>query len=220
LNDEQGRIHLDRRQILAATAACLKEDGYDGTTIRRIAGKLGCAVGSIYRYFTDKRQMLAALTEQPFEELAQHAEAGLPVRRSVESYYAAAKADATSYQLMFWLATVGEPVGAGASRRVALPVAVLRLLDQWARQLGDLAAAQRLWAGLHGGILMGQSLAAVMDGLEMGARAGGAAAELPPLPRPDGARDVADAEPLETRAVSEGAAAVSAWAETEDVCML
>lgn len=207
MNEEQGRVHLDRRQILAATAACLKEDGYDGTTIRHIAARLGCAVGSIYRYFTDKRQMLAALTQLPFEELAQHAEAGLPVARTIEGYYTAAKADMTSYQLMFWLATVSEPASAAPARRPVLPGAVARLLDQWARQLGDLAAAQRLWATLHGGILMGQTLAAVLADLQLLATAnGGAAAELPPLPQPDSGREGAEAQVVETPA--------------EDVCML
>lgn len=220
MSDEQGRVHLDRRQILEATAACLKENGYDGTTIRRIAGKLGCAVGSIYRYFTDKRQMLAALTQQPFEELAQQAEMGLPVRRALEGYYAAAKADTTSYQLMFWLATVGEPAGAAAGpRRPALPAAILRLLDQWARQMGDLAGAQRVWSTLHGGILMGQSLAAVLDSVDGLGRWGGVAVDLPALPRPDGepraglARTVAPVG-------AEAASAATGKTEAEDVCML
>ncbi len=46
---------LSQDGILDATEACLQEHGYDGTTIRRIAGRLECAVGTIYRHFTDKR---------------------------------------------------------------------------------------------------------------------------------------------------------------------
>ena len=51
---------LSRGQILDATETCLAELGYDGTTIRAIAKRLDCAVGTIYRYFRDKRSLLTA----------------------------------------------------------------------------------------------------------------------------------------------------------------
>ena len=35
--------HLSRLQILDATEVCLNTEGYDGTTIRRIAKQLNCA---------------------------------------------------------------------------------------------------------------------------------------------------------------------------------
>ena len=52
---------LGRRRILDATQRCLCQEGYDATTIRRIASQLGCAIGSIYRYFADKHELPFAL---------------------------------------------------------------------------------------------------------------------------------------------------------------
>ena len=56
--DGRTPTHLSRDQILDATGRCLASRGYDATTIRTIAGVLDCAVGSIYRYFRDKRELL------------------------------------------------------------------------------------------------------------------------------------------------------------------
>lgn len=154
---------LSRNQILDATAACLAEVGYDATTIRTIARKLDCAVGSIYRYFEDKRQLLSAVTQRRFSDLVEQARAGVPVMRTAADYVAIANEDESAYRLMFFLATVSgddrdDNVIAGADRRSGhMPTVVVKLIDQWARQLGDLALARRLWALVHGSVTIGQA---------------------------------------------------------------
>lgn len=144
---------LSLQQILDATAACLNETGYDGTTIRKIAGRLNCAVGSIYRYCTDKRALLSAVTQQRFEPVVQAIDDHVSVARTAESYASIAAAEPQQYRLMFWLASLGGE----RDTHNAVPEVVQRILDGWTRQLGDPRAAQRLWSHLHGSIMLGQS---------------------------------------------------------------
>lgn len=142
---------LNLSQILDATAACLAESGYDGTTIRRIAARLDCAVGSIYRYCTDKRAILAAVTQRRFEPVVQAIDDHVSVARTADHYAAVAADDAQQYRLMFWLASM-QPDEADA-----LPAVVRQIIEGWTRQLGDPRIAQRLWMQVHGGVMLGQS---------------------------------------------------------------
>ncbi len=142
-------VHLSRAQILHATAICLAECGYDGTTIRRIAKQLGCAVGSIYRYFKDKRTLLDAVTQARFEPVAQVAE--VSAERSASLYAHAAADEPQQYRLMFWLASVGDHHEAPG-----VPEVIQRIIEAWARQMGDRRKAERFWSQLHGRIMLGE----------------------------------------------------------------
>lgn len=144
---------LRREQILDATDECLAETGYDGTTIRRIAVRMNCAVGSIYRFFDDKRQLLEAVTQRRFESVVERAEAGGPIDAVALAYARQAADDPQCYRLMFWL-TAMRPDALGPAD--ALPGAVRRLIAAWARQLGDEDRAQRLWSFVHGAIMLGR----------------------------------------------------------------
>ncbi len=146
---------LDRDQILDATAACLDEEGYDGTTIRKIAKRLDCAVGSIYRYFTDKRELLDAVVQRRFEAVAEAVEAGDHPDATARLYLDAARSGPEQYRLMFWLAAVGR----APDQPAALPSVLERVLAGWANQLGDVNAARCRWALLHGQVMLGHGLA-------------------------------------------------------------
>lgn len=141
-------LHLSRTQILDATAACLRESGYDGTTIRRISARLNCAVGSIYRYFQDKRALLSTVAEQRFAPVEQAVRDRVAVARTIAMYAHIAAAEPDQYRLMFWLSSISRN---GAS----LPAAVVSIVEGWGRQLGDSRSAERLWSQLHGGIMLG-----------------------------------------------------------------
>lgn len=143
--------HLSKTQILDATEACLVGFGYDGTTIRRIAKKLDCAVGSIYRYFTDKRELLAAVTQRRFEPVETASEAGLAMDQVHRMYARIADEQPEQYRLMFWLASVGK---ASAGRH--LPPVIERLLQIWGERLGDRRRAELQWAQLHGNLMLGR----------------------------------------------------------------
>lgn len=140
---------LDRERILAATAACFAEQGYDGTTIRRIARRLDCAVGSIYRYFSDKRALLTAVCERRFTVAVEAAEAG-DLDASARAYLAAAHDWPEAYRLMFWLAAL-RPEARGA----AMPAVVESLLAAWANRLPPHRDARTLWINLHGRAMLG-----------------------------------------------------------------
>lgn len=141
---------LDRTQILDATARVLRERGYDGTTIRTIAKQLDCAVGSIYRYFKDKRQLLDAVCQRRFDAVAEHAELRSPMSKTVLMYARVAAEQPEQYRLMFWLASIGKQ-----SQSEALPAIVRRIIAGWTDALGDQAAARKTWAALHGAINLG-----------------------------------------------------------------
>jgi len=142
-------VNLSRTQILHATAICLAECGYDGTTIRRIARQLNCAVGSIYRYFKDKRSLLDAVTQARFEPVAQVAE--VSAERSAALYAHAAADEPQQYRLMFWLVSVGDHHDAPG-----VPDVIQRIITAWAVQMGDRRKAERFWAQLHGRIMLGE----------------------------------------------------------------
>lgn len=143
---------LSHDQILAATERCLRDHGYDATTIRRIAKSLDCAVGSIYRYFTDKRELLLAVTQRLIEPVCELLESGASFESSVDLYLELAGKDCQPYRLMFWLSCEGmDPGDPGA----ALPPVVRRIIDAWAIKLGDALLAQRCWSMVHGAVIAG-----------------------------------------------------------------
>lgn len=159
---------LSRQQILDATARCLREDGYDACTIRRIAGRLDCAVGSIYRYYRDKRDLLYTVAQAALEPAAALVEAGGSVEVSARLYYDLVAAEPSLYPLMFWLAAVGEGTSAAQAPHAlagtdALPRVVRRIITGWSHRLGDGDLATRCWLMVHGCVTLGVSAAATLE---------------------------------------------------------
>ena len=131
-------LPLQPDQILDVTRQSLREFGYEATTIRRIARMLGCAVGSIYRFFTDKRELLMAVAQQQLEPAADEVDQ-LSFEQSVGRYLERVAIDSGSYWMMFWLVQ-----GSGSPGQ--LPPVVERIIAGWARKLGDEAQAKSAWA--------------------------------------------------------------------------
>jgi AcrR family transcriptional regulator len=174
---------LSRSQILSITGNVLREDGYDATTIRRIAGRLDCAVGSIYRYFRDKRELLGAVTQEMLEPVAAALESGEAFEPSVRRYHGLATQHAETYRLMFWVAhqvsdrTEAEnrlglalkgteatpaPANAPSPATQSVPSVVRRIIDGWGKLLGDPDQAERCWALVHGLSQLGVSVDTVV----------------------------------------------------------
>jgi AcrR family transcriptional regulator len=147
---------LNHDQILDATLATLREQGYDATTIRRIARRLDCAIGSIYRYFHDKRQLLLAVGERMLLPALDEMKAGGSFERGVYLYTQLASRDCEPYRLMFWLACETSN-GAMDEPGARLPGVVRQIIDIWGQRLGDKALAQRAWATVHGMIVLGMA---------------------------------------------------------------
>lgn len=148
---------LNRDQILEATRRCLHDEGGDATTIRRIASLLGCAVGSIYRYFGDKDELLYAATQMTLKPALGRLDGGATFEQSVTFYVELARENRRAYQLMFLLASQRDPV--------AVPPIIWRIIDGWSRQMGDPMRARRAWALLHGLVMLGQSTDEILAAL-------------------------------------------------------
>ncbi len=149
LSDPTPRLQLSRDQIMLATGLCLVRDGYDATTIRRIAGELRCAVGSIYRYFRDKRELLLAVTQQAMQPVLNDLAHGATLAASLGLYHHVASLQPENYRLMFWLSQM-EPTQA------TLPPVIGQIMQAWAERT-DARAAQAGWVTLHGLIMLGQT---------------------------------------------------------------
>ncbi len=66
---KRGEGHTRREEILQAAKELFLEQGYDQTTIRRIADRVGVSAPALYLYFQDKEQMMLALCDQTFGHL-------------------------------------------------------------------------------------------------------------------------------------------------------
>ena len=58
-----------RQDILDAACPLFARDGYEATSIRKIAEKLNCSTGILYHYFEDKDAIMAALVSETFQKL-------------------------------------------------------------------------------------------------------------------------------------------------------
>jgi AcrR family transcriptional regulator len=65
----RGEGHTRREEILQAAKELFLEQGYDSTTIRRIAHRVGISAPALYLYFEDKEALMLALCDQTFGHL-------------------------------------------------------------------------------------------------------------------------------------------------------
>ena len=71
VDTRRDRRHDARRsEFLAAARAVAEQDGLDALTIKGLARRLDCAVGTMYTYFPSKGALLAALQADAIERLA------------------------------------------------------------------------------------------------------------------------------------------------------
>jgi len=68
---QQARSRLTRQKLIDAAVECFERHGFDETTTAMIAGEAGVAVGTVYNYFNDKREMILELFDQTNREVAE-----------------------------------------------------------------------------------------------------------------------------------------------------
>ncbi|WP_432800214.1 TetR/AcrR family transcriptional regulator [Poriferisphaera sp. WC338] len=153
-------VNLSREQILDATLSCLLESGYDGTTIRKIAKRLDCAVGSIYRYFKDKTELLDAVLQGRFAPVRDMLDENQSISSSVTLYLQTATEQPALYQLMFWIAADSE---SDPQAQQILPRIIGQIIGQWSTQLASDDKATALWAQLHGQVMLGGKPGTILD---------------------------------------------------------
>jgi AcrR family transcriptional regulator len=64
-----------REDILDAARQLFVNQGYEATSIRSIAAKVGCSPGILYHYFEDKQDIMALLIRETFQKLCRRLEA-------------------------------------------------------------------------------------------------------------------------------------------------
>ncbi|MFF0435998.1 TetR family transcriptional regulator [Streptomyces sp. NPDC004327] len=72
-------------RILDACAALLDETGYEQLSTRAVAARAGVPIGSVYRFFGNKRAMAAALAHRNLDSYATRITAGLAALPAVDA---------------------------------------------------------------------------------------------------------------------------------------
>jgi AcrR family transcriptional regulator len=67
----QARSRATVQRIVDAGARVLEDAGYHGASTNRIAVEAGVSPGSLYQYFTDKDEIVAAIIERLIEDFAE-----------------------------------------------------------------------------------------------------------------------------------------------------
>lgn len=153
-----------RREILDAASQLFVEDGYQRVTMRRIAAQIDYSPTTLYLYFKDKNELLQAVCEETFSQLAGKLErlkktANTPLgylREGLRTYVDFGLAHPAPYTVTFMRpgpdlneGAFGHSIGSRAFD--ALRQGVRACVDN-----GDLQApnidvtAQALWASVHG----------------------------------------------------------------------
>lgn len=139
-------------EIVAAALRILEEEGPDNLTMRRLAAAVGIRAPSLYKHFSTKRAVEAALIEEGMLELgkALHLAVAVPGRRgAVRSLLDAYRRAALAKPALYRLATA-KPLP-----REALPSG----LEEWAGApfflaTGDPWRAQALFSFAHGMVVL------------------------------------------------------------------
>lgn len=61
------RANKRRRQIVDAAAKCFRRDGFHSASMAQVAQEAGMSVGHIYRYFTGKDAIIAAIVREQLD---------------------------------------------------------------------------------------------------------------------------------------------------------
>jgi AcrR family transcriptional regulator len=153
-----------RREILDAASQLFVEEGYHRLTMRRLAERIEYSPTTIYLYFKDKNELLAAVCEETFSQLAGKLErlqktAGTPLGRlrdGLRTYIEFGLAHPNQYLVTFMSPS---PAMDGASFEGSAGSRAFDTLRQSVRacsENGDIhtadveMTAQALWAGVHG----------------------------------------------------------------------
>lgn len=115
---KRGEGHTRREEILQAAKELFLELGYEATTIRRIADRVGVSAPALYLYFQDKEQMMLALCDQTFAVLIESiseientvTDPRERIRRFGEAYLKFGLAHPDEYKLIFLGTNIPESI--------------------------------------------------------------------------------------------------------------
>jgi len=158
-----------RRALLDEALATIRAEGVDALTLREIGARLGVSRTAMYRHFSDKRALLAAVATEGFRTLRQQLRAawedGGRGRTAFESmgvaYVRFAVANPSHYRVMFGgfvdaKACDPELATEAAGAFQALVDALVSLQgDAIVRSDNTLTMARFVWAVVHGVAMLG-----------------------------------------------------------------
>ena len=160
-----------REDILDAARPLFARAGYDSTSIRKIAEKLGCSPGILYHYFKDKDEIMAALVREGFQKLLEKLRPMTvdpsPIRdrmrRALRAYIEFGLENPSHYAVLF--SKPSDSVPCEALMQVFhtdgfATFDCLRSMSREAMAAGELRpeltdveeVAQTLWMGIHGAV--------------------------------------------------------------------
>ncbi len=157
-----------REEILSAARDLFVKEGYETVSMRKIAGKVGCAPGTLYLHFQDKDAILSAICIETFAKLDARMEAiandkGDPLerlRRGGRTYIQFGLDHPQHYLVTFGIS------GAAAFHEEHAKQAGFRCFSCLRRGVQDCVdagllrktdveeVAQSLWAAMHGLVML------------------------------------------------------------------
>lgn len=171
----RGEGHTRREEILQAAKELFLELGYDATTMRRIADRVGISAPAVYLYFKDKEALMLALCDQTFGHLIAAigeiektvADPLVRLRRFGEAYARFGLTHPDEYRLVFLGANMPESIrkvghkaptddlsrpGIGGALVFKRLVAILGEIEASGAKLSYSpdTCAELCWMGIHG----------------------------------------------------------------------
>lgn len=132
-----------REQILDLAEAVLESEGIDALTMRRLADEAGIQAPSLYKHWSNKDALLAALQERALIAFAREmGQARGDLRAISRRYRAWAMAHPALYDLATRRPLARESLGPGIEDAAAAPL--VEAVD------GDEHRARAAWAAAHG----------------------------------------------------------------------
>ncbi len=148
-----------RRAILDATEALLVEVGYERFSMRRLADRCGYTAPTIYHYFGDKRGLLDAVLEEPFQrvlsrirEIPRGRDPVQSLRRMLEVFTLFGVENPTHYRLLTAPRPEDSPdLESAEALRAALEQRIGELHAAGRLETDDVEEAfQIIWVVIHG----------------------------------------------------------------------
>jgi len=99
-----------REAILVAAAACFAAQGYAGTTVADVAQAAGVSLGTVYQYFRDRADLVAALVNHAMQVMFERADPTYRVAEGEDGLHRIILSFITSYTEVAALAGVWEEV--------------------------------------------------------------------------------------------------------------
>jgi len=104
-----------RAETLSAARELIREVGYEGLSLRKLAKRMECSPMALYSYFADKQALLIALALEGFEKLAKRFDSTVSrnpltaLRKILLDYIAYAEENPFEYRILFLsVQTIGE----------------------------------------------------------------------------------------------------------------